>query len=135
MGLNHLSLAKYRFTLQTRETLILPFYKGSVLRGGFGSVFRKLTCINKNKDCSDCILRNKCVYSYIFETSPPSNSSHLSKYKSIPHPFVLEPPLEKKREYAEGEHLSFNLILIGKAIDYLPSFYIHLLSIRGNRSG
>ncbi len=122
MSLHQLSLAKYRFILRTREALILPFYKGSVLRGGFGSVFRKLICINKNKNCPDCILRNKCVYSYIFETSPPSNSSHLSKYKNIPHPFVLEPPLENKREYAEDENLSFNLILIGRAIDYLPYF-------------
>jgi len=30
--------------------------------------------------------------------------------------------LEKKREYEEGEIFSFNLILIGKAIDYLPYF-------------
>jgi len=122
MSLSQLSLAKCRFTLRARETLILPLYKGSVLRGGFGSVFRKITCINKSRDCSSCLLRSKCIYSYIFETPPPPNSSHLSKYKSIPHPFVLEPPLEKKREYEKGETFFFNLILIGKAIDYLPYF-------------
>jgi len=122
VNLNRLSLGKYRFTLRTKGVLALPPYKGSVFRGGFGSVFRGLTCINKKKECANCLLANKCIYSYIFETSPPPSSSRLSKYKNIPHPFVLEPPLEKKREYAEGEILSFNLVLIGRAIGYLPYF-------------
>jgi len=122
MSLKGLSLAKYRFTLQTKETLILPAYKGSTLRGGFGSVFHRLTCISKNKDCSNCLLRNRCIYSYIFETSPPPDSLYLSKYKTIPRPFILEPPLEKKKKYEEGDILYFNLILIGKAINYLPYF-------------
>jgi CRISPR-associated endoribonuclease Cas6 len=122
MSLKGLSLAKYRFTLRTKETLILPAYKGSTLRGGFGSVFHKIICVNKNKDCSNCPLRNKCIYSYIFETSPPPDSPYLSKYKSIPRPFILEPPLEEKRKYEEGDILYFNLILIGRAIDYLPYF-------------
>jgi len=60
MSLKQLYLAKYRFTLRARETLILPAYKGSTLRGGFGSVFHKLICVNKNKDCSNCLLRDKC---------------------------------------------------------------------------
>jgi len=122
MSLKQLYLAKYRFTLRARETLILPAYKGSTLRGGFGSVFHKLICVNKNKDCSNCLLRDKCIYSYIFETSPPPDSPRLSKYRSIPRPFILEPPLEEKRKYEKGDVLSFNLILIGKAIDYLPYF-------------
>jgi len=43
----------------------------------------------------------------------------LSEY---PHPFILEPPLMIKPEYKPGERLTFDLILIGKAIDYLPHF-------------
>lgn len=64
----------------------------------------------------------KCVYSYIFETSPPTDTDKLSKYKDIPRPFIIEPPPELKQTYLHGDTLQFNLILIGKAIDYLPYF-------------
>ena len=33
-------LAKYRIELRTLEPMILPKFKGSMLRGGFGHVFR-----------------------------------------------------------------------------------------------
>ncbi len=41
---------------------------------------------------------------------------------TAPQPFVLEPPLETKRVYEPGEELVFHLVLIGKALDYLPYF-------------
>ena len=34
--LDQFRLATYRFTLRPREEMILPVYKGAVLRGGFG---------------------------------------------------------------------------------------------------
>lgn len=37
-----LRLARFRLRLKPRETLLLPAYKGSALRGGFGQVFRRL---------------------------------------------------------------------------------------------
>lgn len=35
---------------------------------------------------------------------------------------MLEPPLEEKTVYEPGELISFTLMLIGEAIDYLPYF-------------
>jgi hypothetical protein len=46
----------------------------------------------------------------------------MKKYTAVPHPFVIEPPLEKKTWYEKGEELNFSLVLIGKGIDYLPYF-------------
>jgi CRISPR-associated endoribonuclease Cas6 len=46
----------------------------------------------------------------------------MSKYPAAPHPFIIEPPLEDKRYYAEDDMFNFNLILVGKGIDYLPYF-------------
>jgi len=124
MNLSYLSLAKYKFILQAEEMLTLPSFKGSIFRGGFGSVFRKIICVNKKKDCSHCLLKDECIYSYIFETPVPTESTYINKNKisTIPHPFIIEPPLEKKERYEPGETLSFNLILIGKAISYLSYF-------------
>lgn len=116
-------VAKFHFLLKAREKFTLPSYKGSTLRGGFGATFRRICCVNRKADsCYTCTLNGKCAYAYIFETSPPQTSEKLKNLKEIPRPFVIEPPLETKRVYNEDETLEFNLILIGKAIDYLPYF-------------
>jgi len=121
--INNLDIAKYSFLLKTKEDLVLPAYKGSTLRGGFGVVFRQICCVNKRvNDCSSCLLKEKCVYVYIFETSPSKASDKLKNLTEIPRPFVIEPPLETKTVYNKDETLEFNLILIGRAIDYLPYF-------------
>lgn len=78
--------------------------------------------VKRESMCEPCLLRGKCVYSYVFETPPPPDTSKMKKYPFAPHPFVITPPLEEKRLYRENERLCFELILIGKAIDFLPYF-------------
>jgi CRISPR-associated endoribonuclease Cas6 len=117
-----IEIARLNFVLKALEPLILPTYKGSTLRGGFGAAFRRVVCIMTDKECRDCLLKHKCAYSYIFETPPPSGTLIMRKYEAAPHPFVIEPPFERKRVYKPGEVLLFGLVLIGKAIDYLPYF-------------
>ncbi|HDH12655.1 MAG TPA: CRISPR system precrRNA processing endoribonuclease RAMP protein Cas6 [Nitrospirae bacterium] len=113
---------KFEFNIKPQEPLILPSYKGSTLRGGFGNAFKRIVCAIKSKECTDCILKEKCIYSYVFETPPPSDTKIMRKYTSAPHPFIIEPPPEKKRGYTPEDELIFGLTLIGKAIDYLPYF-------------
>jgi hypothetical protein len=113
---------RYRFNLSVIEPMRLPEYKGSTLRSGFGHAFKKVVCTFKNRPCDDCLLKHRCVYSYIFETPPPENSVKMTKYLRAPHPFVIEPPLEVKQFYQPGEILDFGLVLVGKAQEYLPYF-------------
>ena len=120
--LSHFRFAKFRFSLKSQGLILLPPYKGSALRGGFGHAFKKVVCVSRERICASCLLKEKCVYSYVFETPPPSNTSKMKKYPYAPHPFVITPPLEEKREYREGEALIFELVLIGKSIDFLPYF-------------
>lgn len=37
-------------------------------------------------------------------------------------PSIIEPPSERRRGYKPGDEINFGLILIGRAIDYLPYF-------------
>ena len=74
----------FHFEIIAQEPLILPSYKGSTLRGGFGNAFRRVVCALKKNDCSECILKEKCVYSYVFETPPPSDTKIMRKYTSAP---------------------------------------------------
>jgi len=115
-------VARFKLVAKPEDRLCLPEYKGSTLRGGFGQVLKRVVCITRNKECKNCLFKEKCAYSYIFETPPPKDTTRLRKYPYAPHPFVIEPPLEAQGEYKKEEELSFNLILIGKAIDYLPYF-------------
>ena len=81
-----------------------------------------MVCVIRNKACDDCLLKQKCIYSYIFETPPPQDTEILRLYPKVPHPFVIEPPITEKQTFEPGETFSFHLILIGNAIDYLPYF-------------
>ena len=114
----------YNFILKAEEKIELPPYKGSTFRGGFGTAFKKVVCGFKGKDCSSCIINAECAYAYIFETLRPENTAFFpeSKYESIPHPFIIEPPLTSRKVFEPGEELCFSIILIGRAIKYLPFF-------------
>ena len=117
-----LQISNFLFTIVPKEPLILPAYKGSTFRGGFGYAFKRVVCAIRDKECPDCLLKEKCIYSYVFETPPPSDTKIMRKYKAAPHPFVIEPPPEKRRGYKPGDEINFGLTLIGRAIDYLPYF-------------
>lgn len=114
----------YRLTLRAEDQLLLPYYKGSTFRGAFGNAFRRIVCALRRQDCGACILKTSCIYAYVFETAPSRDTAimGMGKYTSIPHPFVIEPPLETDRIYEAGEEISFGLVLIGKAVDYVPYF-------------
>lgn len=118
----NIETASFSFNLKALEPTILPYYKGSTLRGGFGYAFKRVVCAIIEKECTDCLLKEKCVYSYVFETPPSSDTKIMRKYRAAPHPFVIEPPPERKRIYKPGDEIEFGLILIGRAIDYLPYF-------------
>ena len=127
-----IKLGVFEFTLNPKETLQVPSYnKGNMLRGGFGYAFRNLVCIpqclngSRNLQVAyPCPISTSCPYKIIFEPSPPPNSNHLSKNHDIPRPFVFRPPETLKNRFDSGEEFRFGLILIGRALDYLPYFVL-----------
>lgn len=124
--LDEFRVAHYVIEIVAREELMLPEYKGSMLRGAFGSTFRRLCCAQYQKNCKECLLRENCPYFYVFETAPGQDAEVLRKNESVPRPFVLEPPLTRRTRFEQGESLFFNLILIGRAISLLPYFIVTL---------
>ncbi|MGE5573350.1 MAG: CRISPR system precrRNA processing endoribonuclease RAMP protein Cas6 [Bacteroidota bacterium] len=123
-GIEKLRVARYEFIIEAVDNLFLPLYKGSTFRGGFGTAFRNIACSTRRADCRDCMLKRACPYAYVFETAPPDGSEALTKFEHVPHPFVLEPPLTEKREFAPGDQLTAGLILIGRGIEFLPYFIV-----------
>ena len=117
-----MKICRFQLSIVSLEPLILPSYKGSTFRGAFGNALKRVVCALRKEDCSNCFLKEKCIYAYIFETPPPSNTKIMRKYLAAPHPFVIEPPPEKRMGYKPGDEINFNLILAGRAIEYVPYF-------------
>ncbi len=131
--LSHLEFAKLEFLLEATQPLHLPEYKGSTFRGAFGNIFKNVVCIKEDRVCETCILTRNCSYHYVFETPNPGRFTWFSSPK-LPHPYVLEPPLEERETFAPGERLSLNLILFGRAIELLP-YFIFVFEDMGARGG
>ena len=54
-----LTVGRFDLTLEAKEPIILPPYKGSTLRGGFGNAFRRVVCVIKGTDCRECLLKGR----------------------------------------------------------------------------
>lgn len=117
-----IAILQTQVTLRAGDPLVLPPYKGSTLRGGFGAAFKEAVCVVEHRDCTSCLLRSRCAFPYVFDTPVPEEAERLRKYPAAPHPFIFLPPLEEKTLYKPGEELSFGLTLIGKGADFLPYF-------------
>ena len=117
-----LRFAHLRLHFRAREFMKLPPYKGSTFRGAFGVTFKRTVCIVQHRDCERCLIRNQCVYPYVFDTPVTDAEGIFRGFSEAPHPYVIEPPLETKTDYAPGDAFTLGLTLIGKALDHLPYF-------------
>ena len=114
--------AKFNFEIKAENDVVLPDYKGSTFRGVFGHIFKDVMCISHSGECGECSFDKVCMFKKIFDSPPPSNSLKLRNYSAVPHPYVIEPPLDQKNFYKKNEIIKFSLILIGQAISLFPYF-------------
>lgn len=110
---------RFTFASELNAEAVLPPFKGSTFRGAFGTALKRIVCALRRQECPDCLLNSRCVYAFFFEQKngfpqcPKSGGS-------IPHPFVVEPPLTTKTHFLPGEAFDFNLLLFGRATEYVP---------------
>jgi hypothetical protein len=155
-----LSLSRYQLRLKARRAVVLPRYLGSTLRGAFGHSLKQAVCVVTHRDCERCILAERCIYPYLFETPAPPIEL-LRNQKGAPHPFILMPPISESgdgpifrpeplpRQFkrteclhsgkalrlvksepitcseggwnlSQGDELVFDLLLVGRAVEYMP---------------
>ena len=125
-------LSCYRFSYIADEEVHFSSYKGIVFRGGLGHNLKEKACLMPEVQCENCNLNSKCVYSRLFESPVPKESKYFCGQPFIPHPFIIEPPLENKDIYYPGEVVEFKLILIGSSVEYLPYFIFAFMEL-GNK--
>jgi hypothetical protein len=115
---------RLQITLQAEEPAMMPAYQGSMLRGAFGHALRRTVCVmGPRQSCANCVLRQACVYTRIFEPfvegeAPP----FLRGIDQAVRPYVFE-PLGREGRLEAGETLRFDLLLFGQEVD-LQAFAI-----------
>lgn len=122
---HNLRIGLFRFTLAPVQPLEVPaINKGNMLRGGFGHAFRRLCCVPQCHDAKTCPLAGTCPYQAVFEPSPPLGAERLSKNQDIPRPFVFRAPQTRQTRFELSQPFEFGLVLIGRALDFLPYFVL-----------
>jgi hypothetical protein len=129
--LEKLRFSVFEFILAPERTVEFPSFKGNVFRGALGKTLRNLTCVFKGTDtgCKVCFVRDKCIYSRVFEGLRRKDGSILGNVENAPHPFVLFVPDKYRLEYPENIKIHFFLTLIGDVVEYIPYFILALEEI------
>lgn len=116
-----------RFVFRAREPIYFPEgNSANILRGAFGSIFRRIACAPDCQSAAACALRATCPYAKVFEPSATDSPSGL---RDLPRPFVFRAwHLDGRTIPATGQfHFDLNLFeLQGRAITYLVLAFAQL---------
>lgn len=120
-----LYLTRLIFTLRVDEELWLPRYKGFTFRGGLGDALLALVC--------DCSVKNRaphahgeaCRYQEMFKTQIHDQDMRaaLALGQNAPAPIMVNPPETQRRHFHEGEVLTCEVLLIGRA----GAYWMHII--------
>ncbi len=122
MNWTKFTFAALKFTIEFQDNFQMPEFLGNTLRGGFGQVLHHSVCPYKKTDCYTCFYKDSCVYAYIFNSVFSKRLQAAKKMKNYPSPFTIDPPFNNKSYYKKGKTLEFEIIIAGKAVDYLQYF-------------
>jgi hypothetical protein len=117
-----------RFSFVAREPICFPPGKpGNILRGGFGTILRRIACVPGCPGARECELRASCAYARLFE--PVALGAGPSGLTDWPRPFVFRATHLDGSTLAPGADFWYELNLFdthGSTIAYLVSAFAEL---------
>jgi CRISPR-associated endoribonuclease Cas6 len=114
-------LVACRFSFIALESISFPAGKaGNIVRGAFGSIFRRIACDPGCSGAATCDRRASCAYARVFE--PSVRGSGPSGLADPPRPFVFRPGHIDGRTIRAGESFYFDLHLFDAADSSLGYF-------------
>ncbi len=106
---------RLRFRFRAAGELYFPRYKsGNIVRGAFGSIFRKLVCTPSCREAKTCEVHSACPYALVFEPQAARGEGP-SGLADWPRPFVFR-----------AAHLDGSTVRQGEAFH----FDIHIFDVR-----
>jgi len=124
----HFRLYPLRFSFLARESIHFPPGKSAnILRGAFGTIFRRIACVPQCESARTCELRASCPYALMFE--PSALGEGPSGLTDWPRPFVFRASHLDGSIVEPGTAFSFDLNLFdmrNPAIAYLVLAFAQL---------
>lgn len=107
-------ISRFSIKFQALESIELPQYAGSTLRGAFGHALKNLACLTatRNDGVCCCLPIESCVYRCLFDPAPKV-LAYQSRTQTIAPPFVIEAHT-LGRTIAKNETAIFYMVLIGE---------------------
>ncbi len=117
-----------RFSFIARDSLYFPPGKSSnILRGAFGTIFRRIACVPQCAGVRDCEWRASCPYARLLE--PSAIGTGPSGLADSPRPFVFRATHLDGLHIPAGASFHFDLNLFdvnGNAVAYLVLAFAQL---------
>ncbi|RJQ59474.1 MAG: CRISPR system precrRNA processing endoribonuclease RAMP protein Cas6 [Desulfobacteraceae bacterium] len=105
---------RLRLTFEALSDLQLTFFKGSTLRSLFKTSLRNVCCIgSRNQECKGCICAGTCPYVFLTEHKTETGEDTVL-------PLAVSCASIERNGFQKGERFSFDMALVGKAINILP---------------
>ena len=121
------ALLKYsviHFSLFFEQKISFKIYPTFIIHSVLGKELKQLSCIFRNKECSECPVKFTCPYSYIFETPVKKDDKVFLGRNKAPHPYVIS---SENYLNEETDNIKLELTMFGETIKYLPYIYYALL--------
>jgi len=121
-----IDILKLILNLKCQDDIFLPRFASTTIRGAFGTRLKRTACTQYRSGgvCQDCLLKNVCIYSYIFENHFNIDGNSLD-IAEPPHPFILMAPFNKTPVlYPKGSSLQWNLNVFGSRINEIIPYII-----------
>jgi len=105
---NTFAFYAFRFVFLAVDPLFFPPGKsGNIVRGAFGTIFRRLACLPECAGVRTCAVRQSCPYARIFEPSAAGLAP--SGLADPPRPFVFRAAHLDGRRLSPGESFHFDV--------------------------
>lgn len=115
-----MEICRLELTLSSNEAQEMAPFTGSTMRGAFGNILKDTFCVEPRGRCPDCMLRNNCAYTYLFESAWYFSIGERPQ-SGVPQPYVFETKVNAGIKPGQAE-IKLVLLLFGNSIVYLPVF-------------
>jgi hypothetical protein len=110
-----LRMARVLCELQPEGVVSIPVeQRGNLLRGAFGTLFRRLVCDPACGDAAHCPRKGTCPHELLFAPRWPAGA-HFGM-GTPPRAYLFRPPLDPNPCFSSAHPLQFELRLFGEAI-------------------
>ncbi len=101
---------RLRFEFEARDSVFFPPYKSTnILRGAFGTIFRRIACLPECREPAVCPLEGACAYEQVF--APIAREAGPSGFRDLPRPLVFRGSHLDGRTVNAGERFWFDVHL------------------------